>query len=63
VKPGSAAASVGLQEGDIVLRVEDTELSSGRDLAEAVAEYGSGDRIELEILRAGERRLVAVELL
>lgn len=62
VRRGSAAAIAGLVEGDIILRIEDIELSSGRDLAETIAEYRPGDMIELEILRGGERSLVEVKL-
>lgn len=62
VRYGSAAREAGIVEGDIILKVEDTELTEGRDLAEVIAEYRPGDRVELEILRAGERRLIDVEL-
>lgn len=62
VKAGSPAADAGLIEGDVILRVEDVELSGDRDLAELVADYRPGNAVELEILRGSERRLIEVAL-
>ena len=60
VRVGSAAARAGLAEGDVILAVDEVELSGGRDLAELIAEYAPGSRARLEISRAGERRTVEV---
>ncbi len=62
VAAGSAAAAAGLAEGDVILRVGDAELSGGRDLAELIGEYRSGDKIKLEVLRRGERKPFDVAL-
>lgn len=62
VSPRSAAAASGLQEGDVILRVEDAEISGGRDLAEVIAEYHPGDKIKIEALRHGERKVFEVAL-
>lgn len=53
VRPGSAAARAGLRDGDVIVSADGVALSDGRDLAELVAEYEPGAKIQLEILRAG----------
>lgn len=60
VRSGSAAARAGLQEGDLILRVDGTELSSGPDLAELIAAYASGAKARFDIMRKGERRSIDV---
>lgn len=60
VKALSAASEAGLKEGDIILRVDDKELTVGADLAEVIAEYRPENQARLEILRDGERRFVEV---
>jgi S1-C subfamily serine protease len=59
-RAGSAALRAGLVEGDVILAVDEVELSGGRDLAELIGEYASGSKARFEILRAGERRTLEV---
>ena len=59
-RAGSAAARYGLLDGDIILAVDDVELSGGRDLAELIAEYAPGSSARFDILRSGERRTLEV---
>ncbi len=59
-RAGSAATRAGLLEGDIILAVDEVELSGGRDLAELIAEYAPGAKARFDILRAGERRSLEV---
>lgn len=60
IKALSAASEAGLQEGDIILRVDDKELTVDVDLAEVIAEYRPENQARIEILRDGERRFVEV---
>jgi len=58
----SAAGEAGLKEGDVIVRVDDVELTGGHDLAETIAEYRPGDRVRLEFIRGGERQTVQAVL-
>ena len=55
VRPGSASARAGLQDGDIIQRIDGVDLAQGTDLAEMVAQYLPGDKARFDILRKGER--------
>ena len=48
--------------GDVILRVDDREIVSPDDLAEAIATHRPGDVVTLTILRDGERQQVEVTL-
>jgi S1-C subfamily serine protease len=60
VRSGSAAARAGLFDGDVILSVDEVEISGGRDLAELISEYAPGARARFDILRAGERKTLEV---
>jgi S1-C subfamily serine protease len=60
VRAGSAALRAGLIEGDVILAVEEVEISGGRDLSELIAEYAPGAKARFDILRGGERRTLEV---
>jgi serine protease Do len=60
VRIGSAAQRAGLQDGDLILRIDDTDLNSGSDLAELVSGYAPGSKVRFEIIRKGARQSVDV---
>jgi len=62
VVTGGAAAMAGVQEGDILTRLDDTDLLAGRDLAEILADYRPGARVTLELLRGSEHLTLDVTL-
>ena len=62
VRSASAAAKAGLQEGDILLRVDGVDLSSGRDLGELIAELEPGAKIQLTVLKDGAEQAIDVTL-
>ena len=60
VDNGSAAEKAGLQAGDIITRVGNTEISSYTDLKAAVRSFSAGDSTEVTIFRAGGSITVSI---
>jgi S1-C subfamily serine protease len=48
--------------GDLVVAVNDKQLTREHDLADEISAHSVGDRVRLTLIRDGERRTVAVEL-
>jgi serine protease Do len=59
VQPGEPAEQAGLQAGDVVVTVDGKEVTREQTLSFIVANIEPGRRINLEIIRDGERRTVA----
>jgi serine protease DegQ len=55
VTPDSAAEKADIQPGDIIIALNDRELSSFEELRAKVASLGAGAEIELTIIRKGEK--------
>ncbi|TDN39979.1 deoxyribonuclease HsdR [Hymenobacter sp. UV11] len=51
VLPGSAAAVAGLQEGDVIQRIDGVTLSSSAEFSERIARHQPGDVVQLTYLR------------
>ena len=60
VEPGSAAARAGLRAGDVITRVGEVPINTTGDLTQALFRYGPGTAIEVEYVRAGERRTAQI---
>lgn len=58
----SAAALVGLQEGDVIVGFGGREIESPSDLTRQVLQSQPGDQVELEVLRDGQRLSLTAEL-
>jgi serine protease Do len=56
VQPGSPALSAGLKQGDIILRLNDTELKDVSDLRNRVALISPGTKATLHIIREGREK-------
>jgi hypothetical protein len=54
VKPGSAAATAGIQAGDVVIQIDEAAISSFDDLQIQVGSHYAGDEIEITVDRFGE---------
>ena len=54
VEEGSAADKAGLQMGDVITKVDDTEVDSVEELNAAKKQYSAGDTSTLTIYRQGE---------
>ncbi len=62
VTPDSSAAREGVQEGDLIHRVDDQPIHSLNDLGEAIQANSPGDTIDVHIFRHGEPRTKRVTL-
>ena len=62
VEQGSPAARAGIRAGDVLLRVDDAAIDSGRRVAELLAQSTSGARLAFVVLRKGEEAECVVEL-
>ncbi len=56
----SAADKAGIEPGDLILRLEDKQITSGEVLSSAIGEYKPGDKATLTIQRDGQERKVEV---
>lgn len=57
VDSDSLAAEAGLRRGDVIIRVDDRDVTSRQELRQALQRIGSGQDVNLEILR-GSRQMV-----
>ncbi len=62
VFPDSPAQAAGIEEGDVVTGIGDTQVSSADDLVAALAEWDPGDRAELKVTGAAGSRSETVKL-
>ena len=62
VTPGSAAEAAGLQLGDIVVGVNDTNTRGSSDLRAQIIDQAPGSDIELSVIRNGEQIELAATL-
>ena len=54
VEAGSCSEKAGLQEGDIITKIDDTVITTNSALIAAKATYKAGDTVTLEIVRSGQ---------
>ena len=62
VTPGLCGEKAGLKVGDIITKINDTEVTSAEELISAKNGYEVGDTVELTIYRSGETTTVKVTL-
>ncbi len=60
--PGSAAEDAGIQQGDVILKVEETEINTVAGLQEHIGLFRPGDAVTLTIKRNGEMKLIKAVL-
>ena len=60
VMKGGAAENAGLQKGDIITQLGDSEISNYSDLKNAIKQFSAGDTAQLTFYRAGESQTVSV---
>ena len=62
VYPGGPADEAGLRPGDVVTRLAGRPVRRAEDIPRLVDEGKPGDRVELEVLREGDRETIEAEL-
>jgi membrane-associated protease RseP (regulator of RpoE activity) len=62
VVDGSAAERGGIEAGDIIVRVGDTEIHAAGDIAAALHEKSGGDVVTVDVLRRGKAMTMRVTL-
>jgi serine protease Do len=62
VKPGGAAAEVGLRKGDVILRIQETTVRDAKHLAEIVSGLPKGKTVALLVQRRGGSQFLALKL-
>lgn len=60
VTPGGAAERAGIQQGDVVITVNNRPVTPDESLAYIVSSLSVGARVPIELIRNGERRTVTV---
>jgi S1-C subfamily serine protease len=58
VESGSAAENAGIEVEDIIVMVEDEEISNSTELRNAIGLRRSGDKVKITLLRDGKRRQI-----
>ncbi len=62
VGDGSAAAEAGLEPGDVIVRLDDQQITSSDALVAMVRAYRPGDTVSVTFRRGGEEQTVELEL-
>ncbi|MGH9228616.1 MAG: S1C family serine protease [Acidimicrobiales bacterium] len=62
VEEGQPADEAGLQEGDVITRVDGDEVTSGSDLTSAIRSHEPGDRVTITYTRDGDEHTTEVTL-
>ena len=57
---GSAAEQAGIQSGDLILKLEEEQITSGDSLSSAISAYKPGDKATITIQRDGKEMTVEV---
>jgi S1-C subfamily serine protease len=62
VIPGSGAEAAGLQQGDVIVAIDDEPITTNEDLGAAIADHEPGDEIEVTIERGDQEQTLTAEL-
>jgi serine protease Do len=62
VSGDSPAASAGLKQGDVIIKVDGTDVQSSDDLGQAIRAKKPGDSIVLDVVRQGNRQQFTAKL-
>lgn len=62
VMPGDPADAAGIKTGDVIISVNGTSITSGRDLSATIANLPVGDKTKIEVIRKGKSRTFEVTL-
>ncbi len=62
VQPGYAGARAGIQQGDVVVRINGREVTPDENLSYIVSQQPIGARVPIELIRNGQRRTVTATI-
>jgi serine protease Do len=62
VTEGSAADKAGIEQGDVIVEVEGRPIESASGLRNRIAEYKPGTRVDITVLRDGNRKTLTATL-
>ena len=62
VEDGQPAADAGLQQGDVITKVDDTKITGGSDLTSAIRSHQPGDKVTITYTRDGDEKTAEVTL-
>lgn len=62
IVPDSPAAKAGLKQGDIIIKVNDTDINERTSLVSALGQYSAGDKVKLTVVRDGKEQTIEVTL-
>ncbi len=60
VEAGSAADKAGIIAGDVIVAVDGTPIRKSHDLPIKIARHQPGDKVKLEVIRDGKRKIIPV---
>jgi len=58
VEQGSAAEQAGIEAGDVILRIDGSQVRSFEDLRARIGARAIGDRVKVELVRDGKKRTI-----
>jgi len=62
VVPGDPADQAGIQQNDIIIKINERPVTSSRDLTNLAASLGVGDKAKVTILRNGKSNILEVQI-
>ena len=62
VVQNGAAASAGIQTGDVIVQVDNTQVTNSQSLSEALANHNPGDTVAVQIYRGSQQMTINVTL-
>jgi serine protease Do len=62
VERESAAEKAGIKAGDIIIRVGKKQIDAERKFQRELQKYEEGDKVEIEVLRNGTKKILSVEM-
>ncbi|MCA1842198.1 MAG: trypsin-like peptidase domain-containing protein, partial [Actinobacteria bacterium] len=62
VTPGSGADAAGLSQGDVITKIDGTDIGSADDVTTAVADHKPGDTIDITVERGGSTRTLTATI-
>ena len=61
-QPGSPAAKAGIEAGDVITAVNDTQIKDSRDLARTISMMAPGTSVKLDVLHKGQSKTLTVAI-